>query len=97
MNRFALIVPADLAVASRLLANRDHAALAGGVDLLDLLKQNIAAQHTLVNLKGLKGLDAIERQAFTAPARDAIDVLRAGTKERSLAQTKELRDMRSKR
>ena len=31
------------------------------------------------------------------PAPDAIDVLRAGTKERPLARTKELRDMRSKR
>ena len=37
------------------------------------------------------------RPALTAPARDAIDVLRAGTKERPLARTKELRDMRSKR
>ena len=35
--------------------------------------------------------------ALTAPARVAIDVLRAGTKERPLARTKELRDMRSKR
>jgi hypothetical protein len=34
---------------------------------------------------------------LTAPARDAIDVLWAGTKERPLARTKELRDMRSKR
>jgi hypothetical protein len=32
-----------------------------------------------------------------APARDAIDVLWAGTKERPSARTKELRDMRSKR
>jgi len=31
------------------------------------------------------------------PARDAFDVLWAGTKERPLARTKELRDMRSKR
>jgi hypothetical protein len=31
------------------------------------------------------------------PARDAINVLRAGTKERPLAQTKELRYMRNKR
>ena len=31
------------------------------------------------------------------PARDAIDVLRAGTKERPLARTKELGEMRSKR
>src|SRR6266699_4552924 len=37
------------------------------------------------------------RPALTAPARDAIDVLRAGTKERPLARTKELRDTRSKR
>lgn len=37
------------------------------------------------------------RLALTAPARDAIDVLRAGTKERPLARTKELSDMRSKR
>jgi hypothetical protein len=36
------------------------------------------------------------RPALTAPARDAIDVLRAGTKERPLAGTKELSDMRSK-
>lgn len=35
--------------------------------------------------------------ALTAPARDAIAVLRAGTKERPLARTKELRDRRSKR
>ena len=38
-----------------------------------------------------------QRPALTDPARDAIDVLRAGTKERPLARTKELRDMRSKR
>lgn len=37
------------------------------------------------------------RLALTVPARDAIDALRAGTKERPLARTKELRDMRSKR
>jgi hypothetical protein len=30
------------------------------------------------------------RPALTAPARDAIDVLWAGTKERPLARTKEL-------
>ena len=37
------------------------------------------------------------RPALTAPARDAIDVRRAGTKERPVARTKELRDIRSKR
>ncbi len=60
MNRFAVITPADLASASRELAKPDHAALAGGVDLLDLLKQNVVAPSTLINLKGLKGLDSIE-------------------------------------
>jgi len=38
-----------------------------------------------------------QRPALTALARDAIHVLRAGTKERPLARTKELRDIRSKR
>jgi hypothetical protein len=37
------------------------------------------------------------RPALTAPARDAIDGLRAGTKERPLARTKELRNISSKR
>jgi xanthine dehydrogenase YagS FAD-binding subunit len=63
MNRFAVIAPADLASANRELAKHDNEALAGGVDLLDLLKQNIVAPNTLVNLKGLKGLDAIEVEA----------------------------------
>ena len=64
MRRFAVIAPANLAGANRLLAQPGHAALAGGVDLLDLLKQDLAAPDTLVNLKGLAGLDAI------APAAD---------------------------
>jgi xanthine dehydrogenase YagS FAD-binding subunit len=59
MNRFAVIAPADLASTSHELGKPDHAALAGGVDLLDLLKQHIVAPTTLVNLKGLKGLDSI--------------------------------------
>jgi xanthine dehydrogenase YagS FAD-binding subunit len=63
MNRFAVIVPADRTSASRELAQPGRAALAGGVDLLDLLKQNIVAPTTLVNLKGLKGLDAIDVEA----------------------------------
>jgi hypothetical protein len=35
------------------------------------------------------------RPALTAPARDAIDVVQAGTRERLSARTKELREMRS--
>jgi hypothetical protein len=37
------------------------------------------------------------RPTLTAAARDAIDVLQVGTKERPLARTKELGEMRSKR
>src|SRR5882757_9060262 len=60
MNRFDVIAPADLGSASRLLAEDGHVALAGGVDVLDVAKQNILAPIALVNLKGLKGLGGIE-------------------------------------
>lgn len=60
MNRFDVIAPADLAHAGRLLAEPYHAALAGGVDLIDLLKQRVVGPKSLVNLKGLKGIDTIE-------------------------------------
>jgi xanthine dehydrogenase YagS FAD-binding subunit len=60
MNRFEVIAPADIASASRLLAQNDHAALAGGVDVVDLAKQNIATPSVLVNLKGLNALGGIE-------------------------------------
>ena len=36
MNRFEVITPADLASASRLLAEDGNVAIAGGVDLVDL-------------------------------------------------------------
>jgi len=60
MNRFELITPADLPSASRVLAQRGNIALAGGVDTLDLLKQEIIEPRALVNLKGLGGMDAIQ-------------------------------------
>jgi xanthine dehydrogenase YagS FAD-binding subunit len=60
MNRFEVLTPTDLAHASRLLAERGRVALAGGVDLVDLMKQNVLAPDSLVNLKGLPGMDAIE-------------------------------------
>ena len=43
MNRFAIVTPANLPAAVRLLAEPGHMAIAGGVDMVDLLKQNIAA------------------------------------------------------
>lgn len=60
MKRFAVVAPADLASAARMLAEPNRSALAGGVDLLDLLKQELAAPAELVNLKALGGLDRIE-------------------------------------
>ena len=60
MNRFEVITPADLASASRLLAQDGHVAFAGGVDVVDLMKQGIVSPTALVNLKGLKELGGIE-------------------------------------
>ena len=60
MKQFSIVAPADLEHASRLLAAPNTAALAGGVDVLDLRKQAIAEPATSVNLKALAGLDAIE-------------------------------------
>jgi xanthine dehydrogenase YagS FAD-binding subunit len=59
MKRFEVVTPADLPSAVRLLAQPGHAALAGGVDLADLLKQRLVAPDTLVDLKGLKELRGI--------------------------------------
>src|SRR5260221_4863571 len=60
MNRFEVITPADLASASRLLAEDGNVAFAGGVDVVDLSKQNIVSPTALVNLKSLKELGGIE-------------------------------------
>jgi xanthine dehydrogenase YagS FAD-binding subunit len=59
MNRFEIVTPADLPSAVRLLAQPGHMALAGGVDTLDLLKQELVAPGTLVDLNGLKELQGI--------------------------------------
>lgn len=60
MNRFEVITPSDLPSASRLLAQQGNIALAGGVDTVDLLKQEIIEPRALINLKGLSGMDAIQ-------------------------------------
>jgi xanthine dehydrogenase YagS FAD-binding subunit len=59
VNKFEIVTPASLADASKLLAQKDHIAIAGGVDVVDLLKLNLLAPKTIVNLKGLKELDGI--------------------------------------
>lgn len=60
MNRFEIVAPTSLGDAARLLARDGHVAFAGGIDLLDLLKLELAAPQTLVNLKELKELEGIE-------------------------------------
>jgi xanthine dehydrogenase YagS FAD-binding subunit len=60
MNRFEVIMPADVASASKLLAENGDVAFAGGVDVVDLSKQSIVSPAALVNLKGLKELGGIE-------------------------------------
>jgi xanthine dehydrogenase YagS FAD-binding subunit len=55
MNRFAVITPADLPGAAKLLSERGNVAIAGGVDVMDLLKQDLIEPKNLVNLKGLTG------------------------------------------
>src|SRR5712692_1364786 len=60
MNRFEVITPATLAKSVELLSQPGNSALAGGVDTIDLLKQNLAAPAALINLKGLKELNGIE-------------------------------------
>lgn len=59
MNRFEIVTPANLPNAVRLLAQPGHMALAGGVDTLDLLKQQLAAPRALVDLNGLEELRGI--------------------------------------
>ena len=54
MNKFEVIAPTDIVHASRLLTQKDHVAIAGGVDVVDLMKLELIAPATLVNLKGLK-------------------------------------------
>ena len=63
MNRFEVITPSDLPSASELLAQRGNIALAGGVDTVDLLKQEIIEPRALINLKGLSGMDGIRSDA----------------------------------
>jgi len=60
LNRFEIVTPTDLAHATRLLARENTMAIAGGVDILDLLKMDVAAPTRLVNLKELKELDGID-------------------------------------
>ncbi len=60
MNDFTYLHPNNQDEASRLLSEEKTLPVAGGTDLLDLLKADIETPETLVNLKSLPGLDVIE-------------------------------------
>jgi xanthine dehydrogenase YagS FAD-binding subunit len=78
MNRFAWMSPGTTAeaaaAASTTVANAMTMSLlgpsngqtsvikAGGIDLLDLLKENLLAPQTVVSLKGIQGLDTVVEQ-----------------------------------
>lgn len=63
MNAFEWVDARDVEHAARLIGettkDKRVAAKAGGLDLLDLMKEGVIAPARLVNLKSIKGLDAI--------------------------------------
>jgi xanthine dehydrogenase YagS FAD-binding subunit len=60
MNRFEWADADSIDSAIALLKGKDGAAVkAGGVDLLDLMKEGLAAPPRLVNIRNIKGLDFI--------------------------------------
>jgi xanthine dehydrogenase YagS FAD-binding subunit len=63
MNRFEWAEPASVDDALALLGGPKAAAKAGGVDLLDLMKEGIAAPGRLVSLRRLPGWDGISGDA----------------------------------
>ena len=64
MNAFEWVDARDVEHAARLIGettkDKRVAAKAGGLDLLDLMKEGVIAPSRLVNLKTIKGLDRIE-------------------------------------
>ncbi len=65
MKSFAYVEPDSLQAASEILAKQGLRArlIAGGVDLLGELKERIAEPETIVNLKSVPGLEAIQAGA----------------------------------
>jgi xanthine dehydrogenase YagS FAD-binding subunit len=59
MKRFQYEQPESLAAASKMLRREGALPYAGGTDLLDLMKNDVAMPDSLVNLKALPGMDAI--------------------------------------
>ena len=65
MKSFTYKLPTNLKEASRLLGDnwKDVLAFAGGTDILNLMKNEIETPGTVVNLKKISGLNAIEYNA----------------------------------
>ena len=61
MKPFAYVAPSTVQEAVQLLADRGTAALGGGTDLLSLMKDHIAEPARVVDLRGIPGLDTIDR------------------------------------
>ena len=62
MNRFAWVNPASVEAAVEALGDDAATAKAGGIDLMDLLKEGLIEPARLVNLRALGGLDGIEER-----------------------------------
>jgi xanthine dehydrogenase YagS FAD-binding subunit len=97
MNSFEWIDATSVEHASTLLAGGDRAlpvvAKAGGIDLLDLMKEGIVRPSRVVNLRTIPGLDALTRDAAGALRIGALVTLAriaddadVGTRYRVLAE-----------
>lgn len=62
MNRLAWVNATSVEAAVAALGEEGAVAKAGGVDLMDLLKEGLVAPARLVNLRAIEGLDAIEER-----------------------------------
>ena len=62
MNRFAWVNPASIEGALAELG-AGGAIKAGGVDLMDLMKERLIAPERLINLRAVPGLDRVEERA----------------------------------
>ena len=90
MNSFEWIDATSVEQAAALLAedgaDRPVVAKAGGIDLLDLMKEGIVRPARVVNLKSIGGLDGIRFEAEQRP-----DAGRAGRRWRSIESAPDIR------
>jgi len=63
VNAFSYASPGSVAEAVKLLSGGGAEVLAGGTDLLSLMKEYVATPKTVVNIKGIKGLSGVTATA----------------------------------